>query len=245
MPMSLLIGCVLAVLIILLVVRFVFGRAPVRPWMEHLGDAQTIITIVAAIVAASWYFVERPRSARLKFDQSVVGAPGPSGRALILAEVSFTNLGASALAFGGSPYTVRVERVTPMPPDPLAEVGTRDKSGVFLIHEGDLWSNLAALSSTSNSFLEAGETENLYFRVVIPCLPGMRVYFSSWFTKPKSPSDFLFGPKDVAWTKQTLVDLSNVCPTAVAGRSPAGSRARSAPAARPRHSSPKSPTTKG
>ena len=132
-----------------------------------------------------------------------------------------------------------------MPPEPMAEVGTRDKSGVFLIHEGDRWSNLAELTSKGASFLEAGETENLYFRVVIPCLPGMRVYFTSTFNKPSSPSDFLFGPKDVAWIKQTLVDLSSVCPAAIAGRASTSYGPQPPPKVRPQKSSSKSQPPKG
>ena len=198
-------------LLLLWSARFVLGARGAEPWVKNLGAAQTLITIIAVIVAGVWYVVEQPHAAKLKVDQSAVGAPGPAGQVMIVAEVSFTNVGTSVISLHGAPLKLFVQQVAPVLPDVAAEAGRTDRNGALVIEHGDNWGALAEFTDSLTSFLEAGEVENLYYRVIIPCQPGLRVYFSSRFERPGMPTDVFFGVKDFQFRKQTLVDLSALC----------------------------------
>jgi hypothetical protein len=207
-------GSILVFLAVMAVARFVLGSPRADPWVKNLNIAQSVLTILAAVVAASWYFVDRPHATKLKFDQSVVGVPAGPGKVMVLAEITISNVSSSSIRLQNSPFRLIVQRVTPLPPGPTQEVGSKDTTGAFLIHPADDWSELASRHDQLNTFLEVGETENLYYRVVIPCSPGLHIYFSSWFDKPHRFTDAWIAPDHVAWIKQSLADLSGTCPAA-------------------------------
>ncbi len=75
------------------------------------------------------------------------------------------------------------------------------------------------------SFIEAGETENLYFRVIIPCKPLLRMYVTSHFEKPKMFWE-AFNPETLSWVKQTFVDASQYCPAPPAAATPPSPKKR-------------------
>jgi len=191
--------------------RFILGAREAEPWVKNLNAAQTLITIIAVIVAGTWYVVEQPHAPKLKIDQTVTGAPGPPGQVMVIAEVTFTNLGATVINLRGVPMKLFVQQVSPVLPDVAAEAGKTDAKGALVIQHGDNWGALAEATDPLTTFLESGEVENLYYRVVIPCQPGLRVYFTSRFERPGMVTDVFFHVKDFQFRKQTLVDLSALC----------------------------------
>lgn len=214
------------VIVILLVARFVLG---VGPWTANLSTAQTALAIVAAVVAGFWYFVERPHAPKIRIEQDVTAAPLPGGRALVLAEVTVTNAGAQAIDLRHSLYRAYVQQVTPLPPAAAAEAGTRVPGAAALaIHDADNWGSLARTQQPLPSFLEAGEAESLYWRVVVPCQPQLRVYFTSRIPKPAQFSDRFFKAEGLEWVKQTLLDLGPACKESakLTAKPPLGGRTR-------------------
>jgi hypothetical protein len=198
-------------LVLLWSARFILGAREAEPWVKNLNAAQTLITIIAVIVAATWYVVEQPHAPKLKIDQTVTGAPGPAGQVMVIAEVSFTNLGSTVINLRGVPMKLFVQQVSPVLPNVAAEAGKTDAKGALIIERGDNWGALAEFTDPLTSFLESGEVENLYYRVIIPCQPGLRVYFTSRFERPGMVTDVFFHVKDFQFRKQTLVDLSGLC----------------------------------
>jgi hypothetical protein len=191
--------------------RFVLSSTQVEPWVKNLNAVQTIITILAVVIAGSWYVVEQPHATKLKIDQTAAGAPGPPGQVMVVAEVTLTNLGSTVLSFRDAPLKLFVQQVSPTPPGVLPELGRRDAQGALIISEGDNWGTIAQARGKVVSFLEQGESDNYYYRVAIPCQPGLRVYFTSRLARPPMITDILFKVKDYQFIKQTLVDLSDLC----------------------------------
>ena len=197
-----------------------FGFARVKPWAKHLENLQRVLTIAGIMVAAVWYFFERPQ-AKLNLEQEVVGIGLDGGRVLILAQVSASNAGSMALDFTGAPYFVYVHQVTPLTQTPYSEFETEVAPKTpRKIHPAVNWSPLARLSSieepgvsTLTSFVEAGETENLYFRTILPCKPELRVYVSSRFEKPQMWLERMMKKPKLYWVKQDYLDLSAQCPS--------------------------------
>ena len=108
-----------------------------------------------------------------------------------------------------------IQQVTPLTTTPYKEVGALDPTGqVLQIHPADRWSLVAVDNDRLDTFLDAGEVENLYYRVIIPCKPELRVYFTSWFQKPTPWPKIFFRQGTLAWIKQSFVDLSDKCPKA-------------------------------
>ena len=65
-----------------------------------------------------------------------------------------------------------------------------------------------------DTFLDAGEVENMYCGVIIPCKPDLRAYFTSWFQKPTPWPKIFFRQWKLARIKQPFMDLSDKCPHA-------------------------------
>jgi len=204
---------ILLVLIAILLAARTLAAPQVEPWVKNLQTAQTLLTIAALAVAAVWYFIDRPHAEKLKFDQTVTGVPVDGGHVMVIAEITITNIGATSEDLTREPYSLYVQQVTPLTLTPYHEIGELDPSGSGLrIHSGDRWSLIATDVGKVNTFLDAGEVENLYYRVIIPCKPGLRVYFTSWFQKPTPWPPLLFRQGKIAWIKQTFLDLSDKCP---------------------------------
>lgn len=224
-------GTVATIVLLALGVLFAraFGFRQVQPWTKHLETLQVFLTIAAVAIGAVWYFFERPQAAKLDLSQTVNAVPLEGGSVLLLIEVSPKNLGGTLLDFTKSPYSIEVGQVTPLTVTPYREATTQPVPGrPRKIWAGERWSPLAKISYAPmvgrgdrpaeeaddgpalTSFIEAGETENLYFRVVIPCKPLLRVYVISRFEKPQMPWEQ--GDPRISWVKQTFVDLSASCP---------------------------------
>ncbi|HET6971359.1 MAG TPA: hypothetical protein VFH92_09555 [Phenylobacterium sp.] len=226
----------LVLLIALILAARAFGLAALKPWTTHLDTLQTVLTLGAAMIGAVWYFFERPQAAKLDLTQQATGVALPDNRVMILVEVSPKNLGGAAIDFSRSPYSLEIGQVTPLTLTPYREGEEPAAPGVpRRIHPAERWSPLAAISYAQTaataaaapgqaagppadptpaltSFVEAGETENLYFRAIVPCKPGLSVYVTSHFEKPQMLHERLLRRPRLSWIKQTYLDLSPQCP---------------------------------
>ena len=198
-------------------------RLLAKDWSKSLSSFQTLLSVTGILLAAVWYFVEQPSATKLKLDQSVAGWPVDGGRVLITVEVSMTNIGSTAQRLNQAPFDLYVQQVTPLPKVVEMEYQASVQLGrTRSVHGADNWASLAQiygpidpktgrmLPPTIDSFLEAGETENLYYRVILPCIPALRVYVTSRLSRKATFIDRLYG-RDLSWIKQTPLDLSAEC----------------------------------
>jgi hypothetical protein len=222
---------VLGLLVVAVLAARALGLTRVKPWTKYLDKLQTILTLAGIMTAAVWYFFERPQAAKLDVDQHLTAVAIDKSHVMLLAEVSVKNLGDTAIDFRNSPYKIFVTQVTPL---------TRKVAAEYLSDKGALrpaeqWAPLAKIvfdgraeaeANGLTSFVEAGETENLYFRVILDCQPRLSVYVMSRFAKPpmwydelnplrrKAPQPPKSDPaKDerLYWVKQSFLDLRDVC----------------------------------
>ncbi len=187
------------------------------PWVRPLASLQALLTVAGLLIAGLWYFFERPQAAKLNIEIKAEAVSLPNGRVLVLADVGVTNLGTTAINFTRKPYEILVQQVTPLSTKISNEYSDRNtRESPRRMHGGEDWSQLARISSDDEeasltSFVEAGETENLYFRTILPCRTDLRVYVSARFRKPDGDLDWIFGSDQLYWVKQTFLDLSEKC----------------------------------
>ena len=218
-------------LVLIVALARTLGSTRVTPWTANLATMQTVLTIAAISFAIGWYFVERPDAAKLDFTQVVAGYPVVDDRVLVTIEVSVKNVGATALAFDDAPYAIFVQQITPMTQGPWNEHLAR-AGQLPLVHRADNWSLVAALVSKAypregldafrpvpglSSEIEAGETDNYYFRTIVACKPGLRLSVTSRFVKPlnwyESVAALVRPARPKFWIKQTPLDLTTQCRT--------------------------------
>ncbi len=182
-----------------------------RYWSRQLGNLQALLTISAVLLTGVWYFFERPTQAKLTIAQDGTGLRLPDGRVLVLAEVSIENVGDTAIDFKESPVEFYIQQVVPLPPAVAQEFAKPPAAGrPWPVRNADNWGVIAELGASGGaqearlrSQIEAGETEQLYFRAVLPCKPGLKVYLNTRLEKP--------GGRGLKWTRHTLLDLGEQC----------------------------------
>ena len=211
--METLIPILSAILIVavLLCARFVFGSTSTEPWVKGLAAAQAAVTIIAVVIAGCWYLVEQPHAEKLKIDDTVVGVRARPGKVMVLAEITFTNLGSSVIKLDKAPLKVFLQQISPMPTGVTSESGIRDKSGALVVEKGENWGTIAEGLQQITAYIESAEVENRYYRVEVPCMPDLHVYFTIRMIREASHVDQLFGVKNYQYRKQTPVDLSQQC----------------------------------
>jgi hypothetical protein len=209
------------------------GHRRVKPWTANLETMQTALTVAAISFAIGWYFFERPDAAKVEFAQNVQGYPGVGGTALALIEISVKNVGSAALHFEDEPYAIFLQQITPITSEPWREYRERLDQGLPpQLQRGDNWSLVQAIVGGSyplagleparitagpglNSIIEAGETDNYYFRTLVACKPGLRFYVTSRFDKPSNWYEvflsYFRARPPLRWIKQSVLDLSAVC----------------------------------
>ena len=212
--------CAFITVIAILGTTIVFRSSPwIEPWGKSLAIVQTILTIAAVIIAAFYYFYERPRSAKIKIDQSVSTKTLPNQYLLVLAEVSITNQGGSAIDLRKDKFGTFIQQVTPLPKSiEKSLIWSRTPHGIWEVERSSSWEALAESEDKLPSFLEAGETDNLYFRTTILCQKDLSIYYTTIIDKPSMIEDAFSNRAKLQWIKQTFVDVSKKCTDQVGGR---------------------------
>lgn len=187
---------------------------------QQLSGIQNYFTIAAIALGGYWYFFERPDAPKVQIDQTVSAVPLKERRALVLVETSLKNVGSSVLELKDAPLSIYVQQVTPLAPEVAKEVADDVRPGVMRgVHFADNWGSLAQTGAQDGSMspagrvttrVEAGETENIYYRAVVDCSDDLRVSVSTRLDKPRtwyeSGSD-----RPMQWIKQSYLDLTTVC----------------------------------
>lgn len=194
------------------------ARERLEAGANALATLSAIGTLIALAVGAAWYFVERPEAAKLKIEHASAAYPLDGQFALIVAEVSITNLGKTALRLKDQPYKVILQRISPAPPDVNESLSrARTPSGLPAIESADSWDGglLAEFPTASlSTIIEAGETENLYFRARVDCSRNARVYLQTQIEKRKrrlNKGDEACDSQHICWIKQSIIDITQAC----------------------------------
>ena len=155
-----------------------FGHVvPVREGFQGLTAA---LTTLALLLAAYWYFVDRQGMPKLNIEPQVRAWPVAKGGLIVWVEIKLTNVGRLSLHFDPKDehnnVRVQVLQVAPLAGAQAKKLlsAMQDINKVNRTQDFDLirtaqWSSLATFEGPIDSVIEAGETENLYFKAVIPC----------------------------------------------------------------------------
>lgn len=207
--------------LLLLLLRLWVRLTPAQSWAEFYGGWESVLAILGLCAAATWFLIARPDAAKVKVEQQVTAYPVGQSSALILAEITIQNVGGTELHLRGQPYSYFVQQITPLPPSVRKEMNKRHhEDGTLVVFDGDRWGSMASLTSKMNSNIRAGESEHLYLRVIVPCMPGLRVYSSFWLERPSDLADRvsrLWSLTDgknaevITWVRQVPVDLTSTC----------------------------------
>jgi hypothetical protein len=230
--MVLLISVVAAFLLMLFLAPSL-GTASNEARLKGLGAFQTTFTLAGLTLIGMWYVLERPDAARLKLDQSVTGVSLSAKQALVTIEVQMENVGVHAAAFENSPYSILVQKVSPLDPQVLARGMTADANGFRGVEDANNWTVQDAAGKFPGliayriggadsgdwktthegltSLIQPKESDFYYFRVVVPCEPGLVVSISSRFRTIPGPFDRLWHKSELVWIKQSFLDLSSTC----------------------------------
>lgn len=204
--------------------RWLFDRQ--GNWSSHVMAFETVLTISALVLGAGWFLVERPDAARLEVQMTGTSYKFDDARALVVIELGLKNIGVTAMNLRGRPYRLSIQQVSPVDSRIIADLNPLPGATVGSVRPGDQWVTLAVLDdraiadrknpiqatsmSTMDSFLEAGETENLYYRALVPCSQGLQIAVTLHMPKPSTWFD---GAQDgdLWWVKQTILDLTEQC----------------------------------
>lgn len=208
---------ILVILGVLLVARRAIDKTVPDPWVRSLTAAQAAVTVIAIIIAGLWYVVEQPHSPKIKIDESLTGmrftpdqGRDTPDKVIVEAEVTLTNVGSSVVNFRDNKSSVYIQQTFPAPANP--NLGPKDKNREFAINRAeDLNYAIAEDSTPLTVFLESGESENLYYRAIIPCQKDLHIYFSFRLRRPATMTDWIFGVKNFEFRKQTPLELTKEC----------------------------------
>lgn len=195
------------------------------PWGVHVASLESLFTVLAIVSAGAWYFIDRPTAPKIQVSQHAFGLPAGEGRVLVVVEMTLTNVGKTSIRFDEAPFDIYVQQTTPLPEHVEGEFQAVLPQGeAHRIWMADNWLGLAAIyedpradpkspsqpaARRISTTIEAAEQENFYFRVILPCEPGLRVAVSSRLDKVEGRQ----APGEAhQWIKQTFVDLSQFCP---------------------------------
>lgn len=205
------------------------GNVGFEPRSKGFSAIQTITTVVGVILVAIWYVMERPDAARLKFEQTLSSAPLPDGKALVITEITITNVGVHTAYIENMPFAIYLQQVAPVVDDAIAaESAPNPDTGVPAMRAADNWSLIAYYlggedqavggktwrrtgDALTKVEIQAGETDNFYYRATVNCAPALHVSVSSRFRKHAGTWERLQGLGAISWMKQSFLDLTDTC----------------------------------
>ena len=179
----------------------------------------SLLSVVALLLAGYWYFIERKGYPKLNVEPAITAWPTAENGLLIWSSIKMTNVGNMALQFRASDkITVQIGQVSPLTGkqgtallESMAEVRSLGKKKFDLL-QTEVWPSRATFHGPISAVIEAGETENLYFKSVIPCLDNMVVAVT--VTVPKKlhlvGSEFN-SSENVSWIAQSVYETKAKC----------------------------------
>ena len=230
--MSLLIAAI-AVLVFMWLVAPALGHPLVEPRTKGLSALQTLFTLAGITLVVTWYVVEQPDAARLRFDQSVMALPAPNGQALVIIEVSIENVGGHEARFDDAAYKILIERVSPLDPAIAAHDVQLGPDGYRVVQNASNWTSPGPNQTVSGllayrlagkdedgwkktheglrSTIAPEETEHLYYRAIIPCVDDLTISVESRYKTLPGPMSMFGRDSNLVWVKQSFLELNEAC----------------------------------
>ena len=175
----------------------------------------TALTSAALLIGAYWYFVERRGVPKVNVEPAGQAWAVSGNGLLVRAEVKITNVGVSAVRLGKDPpMEVEIGQVYPLTSAQGEELrramaALRAQSGVaYALQQTDSWPLMASnYEGTDAVVIEAGESENLYYKAVIPCSDDIVLALTAKVPKTLDWIDGLFDKnrKPLFWTAQSII----------------------------------------
>jgi hypothetical protein len=203
-----------AIAVFVVLGRFLLAPDRADPWNKGASATQTFLVVIGAVVAGFWFFFERPHAPKIDISETATALRIDGKHALIVAEVKLKNYGETSIDLRRTPYEVWLQQVTPLTPLVASEVGRSQPNGHLQIFGGDNWGAFASRNGTLTDFLEAGEADNLYYRVATACVPNLVMYLTFNVRKPTTIFDYINHTQHLSWRRQVLVDTKEACAVA-------------------------------
>ncbi|MCA1748415.1 MAG: hypothetical protein LC634_02380, partial [Sphingomonadales bacterium] len=88
-----------------------------------------------------------------------------------------------------------------------------DRNSATSLARADLWPPVARIDEVLRATIETGESENYYFRALIPCEDGLTLSASVRVPKRSTVTDVLFGQRQegMVWISQTIFEVGDAC----------------------------------
>ena len=177
------------------------------------------------MIGAYWYFFDRPGVPKIDMEVTTQVLPFRSKTALVRIDLKIKNLGSSILKFDKDDYgSITLMKISPLTKEDVTSIEddihqrSTQQEHVSKIAQVDTWPVLAKGPLALESSKEAGETDHLYFRSIVPCetAVGRELILATQITIPKvySPIDKLLGQADerYEWIAQDVTAPFKECP---------------------------------
>ena len=216
----------LVALILILVIVFMmnfFGReVSAREGFQGLSAA---LSSLALLLAGYWYFIDRHGVPKLELEPVVYAWPVKGNAVLVWVDDRLTNIGRLPLKFSANDkrnvMRVQVGQVTPLAGKEATGLMTAMQAGLareekeFNLLQSDKWPSRALFEAPIISEIEAGESEHLYFKGIIPCAEGMTLSVVAAIPKRlQLVGNRMFGNAgDKSWIAQSMTAEPLTCRT--------------------------------
>ncbi len=194
-------------------------RTQLAPWRDGLSGVQAAATTIALLLACFYYFIERPDAPRMKITVTPTAAPLASPRGVLVAvAIELQNVGQSALMLTDKqPLSLFVQQLTPVSPRIATELVATSSAYPYRFVNADNWRTIATYQTPMNLEIEAGESDNLYYRILLPCQRGLAFIVDARLPKPrklydKVPVSDARTRERFTWVKQSAVVTVPDCP---------------------------------
>lgn len=178
-----------------------------------------LLSILALMLGGYWYFIERKGYPKLNLEPAVQAWPVENRGLLVWSSVKLSNVGNLALNFGANDkILVQVGQVFPLTgkhgTQLLRDMVMKRERGEkrFTLAKTDSWPSRATFEDAIGSVIEAGESENLYFKTIIPCEDN--AILAVTVTIPKENrlvGNQLRSAEQVAWIGQAVHQTQATC----------------------------------
>lgn len=178
------------------------------------------LSSIALLTAAYWYFIERRGVPKVNVEPSGQAWPLDDGSLLVRAAIKVSNVGVSAVRLDRkTPVEVEIGQVYPPAGKQATALAKAMQDGMaagkkdFGLQQTDKWPLRASNYDGIEAVIEAGETENLYYKTIIPCTDGMELAITAKVPKRLGKLDQMFEPKKEQnyWTAQEIIPVEGKC----------------------------------
>jgi hypothetical protein len=178
------------------------------------------LSSIALLIGAYWYFIERRGVPKVNVEPSGQAWPVGDGSLLVRAAIKVSNVGVSAVRLDKkTPVEVEIGQVFPPAGKQATALSKAMQDGIaagkkdFGLEQTDKWPLRAANYDGIEAVIEAGETENLYYKAIIPCQDDMELAITAKVPKRLGRLDQMFEPSKQQnyWVAQEIISVEGNC----------------------------------